>query len=92
MAEETHNVDFANKPSLFGRWTYDDVKIVDPCFKDYIAITTIRTQVYVPHTAGRYQRKKFRKAQCPIVERLAGALMFHGRNTGKKSRAINIIK
>ncbi len=27
-------------------------------------------QVYVPHTAGRYQKKRFRKAQCPIVERL----------------------
>lgn len=27
--------------------------------------------VYVPHTAGRYQKKRFRKAQCPIVERYA---------------------
>lgn len=25
--------------------------------------------VFVPHTAGRYQKKRFRKAQCPIVER-----------------------
>jgi small subunit ribosomal protein S5e len=25
--------------------------------------------VYVPHTAGRYAQKRFRKAQCPIVER-----------------------
>lgn len=40
----------------------------------------------------RYQRKKFRKALCPIVERLAGALMFHGRNTGKKVKAVNILK
>ncbi|CAD8182409.1 unnamed protein product [Paramecium pentaurelia] len=39
-----------------------------------------------------YQRKKFRKAQCPIVERLAGALMFHGRNTGKKVKAVAIIR
>jgi small subunit ribosomal protein S5e len=56
--------------------------------------------VFVPHTAGRYlhrsnpryQRKKFQKALCPAVERLAGALMFHGRNTGKKAKALTIIK
>merc|ERR1712138_18435 len=28
----------------------------------------------------------------PIVERLAGALAYHGRNTGKKLKAIRIIK
>ena len=28
--------------------------------------------VYVPHTAGRYQKRRFRKAACPIVERCGG--------------------
>ena len=28
----------------------------------------------------------------PIVERLAGALAYHGRNTGKKIKALRIIK
>ncbi len=37
---------------------------------------------YLPHTAGRYQVKRFRKALCPIVERLANALMRKGRNNG----------
>ena len=37
---------------------------------DYIAI---RDPVYVPHTAGRYQQKQFRKAQMPIVERMVNA-------------------
>jgi small subunit ribosomal protein S5e len=46
----------------------------------------------VPHTAGRYQAKKFRKALCPIVERLVGSLQFHGRNTGKKVKAIRIVR
>ncbi len=32
----------------------------------------------------RYAAKRFRKAQCPIVERLVNSLMMHGRNTGKK--------
>ena len=31
-------------------------------------------------TAGRYQARRFRKAQCPIVERLVNSMMMHGRN------------
>merc|ERR1719159_604475 len=31
-------------------------------------------------------------ALCPIVERLVCALMFHGRNTGKKQMAVRIVK
>ena len=46
----------------------------------------------VPHTAGRYQTKRFRKAQCPIVERLTNSLMMHGRNNGKKQLAMKIVK
>lgn len=30
--------------------------------------------MYVPHTAGRYQKRRFRKAQCPIVERCVAVL------------------
>jgi small subunit ribosomal protein S5e len=40
--------------------------------QDYIAVKTggpSSAAVLVPHTAGRYQKKRFRKAQCPIVER-----------------------
>lgn len=48
--------------------------------------------VYLPHTAGRYQMKRFRKTQCPIVERLVAALMFHGRNSGKKQMAVRIVQ
>jgi small subunit ribosomal protein S5e len=48
--------------------------------------------VYLPHTAGRYQQKSFRKATCPIVERLVGSMQFHGRNTGKKIKAIRIVR
>jgi ribosomal protein uS7 len=49
-------------------------------------------QQYLPHTAGRYNVKRFRKAQCPIVERLTNALMMHGRNNGKKLLAVKIVK
>lgn len=55
---------------------------------DYISL---RNAVYTPHTAGRYATKQFRKAQMPIVERLVNALMFHGRNNGKKLMAVRIV-
>ena len=47
---------------------------------------------YLPHTGGRYQVKRFKKAQCPIAERLVVALQFHGRNGGKKLMAVRIVK
>merc|ERR1711907_154748 len=77
---------------LFGKYDYSEIQVNDVCFKDYIAVTNTKSQVFVPHTAGRYQAKRFRKAQCPIVERLVGCMMFHGRNAGKKAQAIRIVK
>ena len=62
------------------------------CFlQDYIAIKQ-KYATYLPHTAGRYAVKRFRKAQCPIVERLCNSLMMHGRNNGKKLMAMRIVK
>lgn len=55
---------------------------------DYIQI---RTPVYLPHSAGKYAAKRFRKAQCPIIERLTNALMMNGRNNGKKQMAVRIV-
>eukprot|EP01023_Acetabularia_acetabulum_P047220 TRINITY_DN4964_c0_g2_i1.p2 TRINITY_DN4964_c0_g2~~TRINITY_DN4964_c0_g2_i1.p2 ORF type:complete len:236 (+),score=51.58 TRINITY_DN4964_c0_g2_i1:112-819(+) len=77
---------------LFGKWTYEDVTVTDISLEDYIAVKKESFAVFVPHTAGRYQKKRFHKAQCPIVERLACSLMMHGRNNGKKVMAVRIIK
>lgn len=57
---------------------------------DCIAVSQ-KACVYTPHTAGRYQKKRFRKALCPIVERLVNSMMMHGRNNGKKLKAIRIV-
>jgi len=57
--------------------------------KDYICI---KNKVFISHTAGRYASKRFRKALCPIVERLTNSLMMHGRNNGKKLMAVRIVK
>ncbi|KAI1136563.1 40S ribosomal protein S5 [Hypoxylon sp. FL0543] len=73
---------------LFNRWSYEDVEIRDISLTDYIQI---RSPVYVPHSAGRYAAKRFRKANCPIIERLTNSLMMHGRNNGKKLMAVRIV-
>eukprot|EP00918_Siedleckia_nematoides_P098203 GHVU01215000.1.p1 GENE.GHVU01215000.1~~GHVU01215000.1.p1 ORF type:complete len:206 (+),score=19.55 GHVU01215000.1:54-671(+) len=75
---------------LFNKWSYD-VGVSDLSLKDYMA-TEGRACVYTPHTAGRYQVRRFRKAQCPIVERLVNSMMMHGRNNGKKPLAVRIVK
>merc|ERR1719359_1992558 len=80
-----------DKIMLFGKWSFADVEISDISLEDYIAVKLTSAQ-FVPHTAGRFQAKRFRKAQCPIVERLVNSLMMHGRNSGKKILASNIVK
>ena len=92
VAQQDKQQTFETTPKLFGKWSYDGVEITDQCFIDYIAVKSDKAQVFVPHTAGRYQQKTFRKATCPIVERLVGSLQFHGRNTGKKVKAIRIVR
>lgn len=52
--------DTASKIMLFGKWSYDDVEINDISLEDYIAVNK-KNCVYLPHTAGRYARKRFRK-------------------------------
>jgi len=73
---------------LFNKWSYEDVEIRDISLTDYIQI---RQPVYMPHSAGRYAVKRFRKAQCPIIERLTNSLMMNGRNNGKKLMAVRIV-
>lgn len=92
---------------LFGRWSSSDVQVSDisltvsdysaDCLslmqssKDYIAVKEKYAR-YLPHSSGRYASKRFRKAQCPIVERLTNSMQMHGRNNGKKLLAVRIVK
>jgi len=80
---------------LFNKWSYDDVQVqqIDKSLRDYIAVNEReKYKQYLPHTAGRYNKKRFRKALCPIVERLTNSLMMHGRNNGKKLMAVKIVQ
>lgn len=82
---------YASEVKLFGKWSYEGLLLGDISLEDFVAIKP-KDQVYLPHTAGRYQVKRFRKALCPIVERLANALMRKGRNNGKKLLAVRILQ
>lgn len=76
---------------LFEKWSLHDVTVGDMSLKDYLGFSG-KCAVYFPHTAGRYAVKRFRKASCPLVERLLNSLMMHGRNNGKKLMAVRIVK
>jgi len=82
---------YANDVKVFGKWTTEDVNVSDVSLQDFIGVKG-KYAVFLPHTGGRYQARAFRKVNCPIVERLLNALMFHGRNNGKKLQALKIVK
>ena len=72
---------------VFGKWD-TNVEVRDPSLKKYIALMP----VYLPHTGGRHEHRRFGKARVPIVERLINNIMRPGRNKGKKMLAYNIVK
>eukprot|EP01092_Planopodium_desertum_P005625 TRINITY_DN2353_c0_g1_i1.p1 TRINITY_DN2353_c0_g1~~TRINITY_DN2353_c0_g1_i1.p1 ORF type:complete len:215 (-),score=54.88 TRINITY_DN2353_c0_g1_i1:86-673(-) len=83
----------ATEVKLFNKWSYTEVTIKEDALEDYLAVHQKgRFKQYLPHTSGRWQTIRFRKSQCPIVERLTNSLMYHGRNTGKKLMAVRIVK
>merc|ERR1712154_594465 len=74
---------------LLGKWDFDlSFNEKDKSLKDRMNWTPR----WYPHSAGRWQKKRFYKIKCPIVERLTNCLMMHGRNSGKKIKACNIVK
>merc|ERR1711896_95938 len=81
----------ATEIKLFNKWTFDDVSVSEIPLTDYIA-SKAGNACYLPHSAGRWQKKRFKKAQCPIVERMTNSLMMHGRNNGKKMLAVRIMR
>ncbi|KAL5842163.1 hypothetical protein ACOSQ3_012766 [Xanthoceras sorbifolium] len=59
------------RPPYFTEWTVHDISL-----SDYIGVQPAKRATFVPHTAGRYSKKRFKKTQCPIVERLTNSLMI----------------
>ena len=92
MSEPVVEVPQQFKPKLFNKWSYD-IEVTDVALKPLLAVNEkTKYQVFLPHTAGRYQVKPFRKVQMPIVERLVCYMMQNGRNSGKKLQAIRVVE
>jgi len=72
---------------IFGKWSCTNISIKDPGLKKYICLRP----VFVPHSCGRHEHKRFGKSQVPIVERLINQMMRPGKNAGKKHLATNIV-
>ncbi len=73
---------------ILGKWSVKDVVVKDPGLKAYINLRP----VYLPHSEGRHEKRRFAKSKISIVERLINQVMRPGKNTGKKMMAINIVK
>ena len=85
--------EFAVTQKLFGKWSYEGVQCSETSLVNYLSVKSTKAQVYVPYTAGRYQKKRFAKVNCPITERFTNMMMVgNHRQNGKKQMAVRIFR
>lgn len=87
MSETNINVD-EKTIRLFGEWSSEGIEVRDIGLKRYLNLDP----VYLPHTGGRHEARKFRKSEMNIVERLINNLMKPGSSGGDKSRIISSVR
>ncbi len=73
---------------LFGEWSFEDITVRDIGLQRYLKLDPI----YLPHSGGRHEARKFRKSEMNIVERLINSLMHPGSSGGEKTRIINVVR
>jgi small subunit ribosomal protein S7 len=73
---------------LFQQWGTEDIEVTDPGLEKYLSVKPI----LYPHSGGRHEHKRFRKAYLNIVERLVNNMMRPGRVGGKKAKAVGIVR
>ncbi|WP_439028475.1 30S ribosomal protein S7 [Haloarchaeobius sp. DT45] len=74
------------RAKLFTKWDITEIEYRDPSTERYITVTPIA------HTMGRHASKQFKKSEISIVERLTNRLMQTEDNTGKKQKALQIVR
>ncbi|WP_435344398.1 30S ribosomal protein S7 [Haloarchaeobius sp. HRN-SO-5] len=74
------------RAQLFATWDITEIEYADPSTERYITVTP------VAHTMGRHSSKQFKKSEISIVERLINRLMQTEENTGKKQKALQIVR
>ena len=73
---------------LFGEWGFEGIDVRDIGLQRYLNLNP----VYLPHTGGRHEARKFRKSDMNIVERLINNLMKPGSSGGDKSRITSAVR
>ncbi len=73
---------------LFQKWSFKDITVKDIGLQRYLNLTPM----VAPHSMGRHEHQRFRKAKVNIVERVINGLMRSGKNAGKKAKATNFVK
>ncbi|HLE75870.1 MAG TPA: 30S ribosomal protein S7 [Candidatus Bathyarchaeia archaeon] len=73
---------------LFQKWSFKDAQVKDIGLQRYLNLTPMTA----PHSMGRHEHQRFRKANVNIVERIINGLMRPGKNSGKKAKTTNIVK
>jgi small subunit ribosomal protein S7 len=85
---QTSTVSQPQEIKLFQKWSFKDIAVVDIGLQRYLNLTPM----VAPHSMGRHEHQRFRKAKVNVVERLINGLMRGGKNAGKKAKATNIVK
>jgi len=73
---------------LFGEWSFEGITVRDLGLQRYIKLDP----VYLPHSGGRHEARKFRKSEMNIVERLINSLMRPGSSGGEKTRITHVVR
>jgi small subunit ribosomal protein S7 len=73
---------------VFDKWGTGEIEVKDAGLEKYVSV---QPTLY-PHSGGRHEHKRFRKATLSIVERLVNNMMRPGRVGGKKAKAIGIVR
>ncbi|MFQ6052971.1 MAG: 30S ribosomal protein S7 [Candidatus Bathyarchaeia archaeon] len=73
---------------LFGEWSFEGVTVRDLGLQRYLNLDPI----FLPHSGGRHEARKFHKSEMNIVERLINSLMRPGSSGGEKARITNVVR
>jgi small subunit ribosomal protein S7 len=73
---------------VFQKWGTEGIEVADPGLEKYLSVQP----TLFPHSGGRHEHKRFRKASLNIVERLVNNMMRPGRVGGKKTKAVGIVR
>jgi len=87
-AEKKPRKKFTYKVLLFEKYDLGEVVVHDAGLARHINLSPI----ILPHTGGRYANRPFGKAKVNIVERLVNGMMRTEVFTGKKSKAIAVVR